>query len=161
MMQPNNVPHNSAKMHWIYSFISNNRNVSMTNLPQELWASQWHGRTSDSWRIHRRRHSHSTWMWADHWLSAGHLGNARFMIKIASLIDLIRHRQNFWAFTKDRFWPDFANIKHDYTQEFYRSYSSFISQCPRTGKFRSVWFNAYIFISICMSSRVQCCSQFK
>ena len=40
--------------------------------------------------------------------------------------------------TKDRFWPDFANIKHDYTQEFYRSYSSFISQCPRTGKFRGV-----------------------
>ena len=42
--------------------------------------------------------------------------------------------------TNDRFWPDFANIKHDYTQEFYRSYSSFISQCPRTGKFRSVWY---------------------
>ena len=35
----------------------------------------------------------------------------------------------YW--TEDRFWPDFANIKH-YTQEFYRSYSSFISQCPRT-----------------------------
>ena len=40
--------------------------------------------------------------------------------------------------TEDRFWPDFANIKHDYTEEFYRSYSSFISQCPRTGKFRAV-----------------------
>ena len=40
--------------------------------------------------------------------------------------------------TEDRFWPDFADIKHDYTQEFYRSYSSFISQCPRTGKFRGV-----------------------
>ena len=38
--------------------------------------------------------------------------------------------------TEDRFWPDFANIKHDYTPEFYRSYSSFISQCRRTGKFR-------------------------
>ena len=40
--------------------------------------------------------------------------------------------------TEDKFWPDFADIKHDYTQEFYRSYSSFISQCPRTGKFRVV-----------------------
>ena len=42
--------------------------------------------------------------------------------------------------TEDRFWPDFADIKHDYTQEFYRSYTSFISQCPRTSKFRSVWY---------------------
>ena len=41
--------------------------------------------------------------------------------------------------TKDRFWSDFANIKHDYTQEFYQSYSAFISQCPRTGKFHCVW----------------------
>ena len=41
--------------------------------------------------------------------------------------------------TEDRFWPEFADIKHDYTQELYWSYSSFISQCPRTGKFRSVW----------------------
>ena len=41
--------------------------------------------------------------------------------------------------TEDRFWPDFADIKHDYTQEFYRSYLSFTSQCPRTGKFRGVW----------------------
>ena len=40
--------------------------------------------------------------------------------------------------TEDRFWPDFADIKHDYTQECYRSYSSFISQGPRTGKFRGV-----------------------
>ena len=40
--------------------------------------------------------------------------------------------------TEDRFGPDFADIKHDYTQEFYRSYSSFISQCPRTGKFCGV-----------------------
>ena len=40
--------------------------------------------------------------------------------------------------TEDRFWPDFAIIKHDYTQELYRSYSCFISQCPRTGKFRGV-----------------------
>ena len=35
--------------------------------------------------------------------------------------------------TEDGFWPDFADIKHDYTQEFYWSYSSFITQCPRTG----------------------------
>ena len=31
----------------------------------------------------------------------------------------------YW--TEDRFWPDFDDIKHDYTQEFYRSYSSFIN----------------------------------
>ena len=36
---------------------------------------------------------------------------------------------------EDRFWPDFTDIKHDYTQKFYRSYSSFISHCLRTGKF--------------------------
>ena len=36
-------------------------------------------------------------------------------------------------------WPDFADIKHDNTQEFYRSYSFFISQCPRTSEFCSVW----------------------
>ena len=41
--------------------------------------------------------------------------------------------------TKDRFWPDFADTKHDYRQAFYQSYSSFISQCPRTGKFCGVW----------------------
>ena len=40
--------------------------------------------------------------------------------------------------TEDRFWRDFADMKQEYTQEFYRSYSSFISQCPRTGKFRGV-----------------------
>ena len=28
--------------------------------------------------------------------------------------------------------PDFADIEHDYTQEFYRSYSSFIIKCPMT-----------------------------
>ena len=27
------------------------------------------------------------------------------------------------------FWPDFADIKHDYTQEFYQSYSSVNSKC--------------------------------
>ena len=30
--------------------------------------------------------------------------------------------------TKERFWPDFADIKHYYTQVFYRSFSFFISQ---------------------------------
>ena len=35
--------------------------------------------------------------------------------------------------TEEWFCPDFADIKHDYTQEFYRSYSSFISKCLRTG----------------------------
>ena len=35
--------------------------------------------------------------------------------------------------TEEGFWPDFADIKHDYTQELYRYYSSFISKCPRTG----------------------------
>ena len=53
--------------------------------------------------------------------------------------------------TEDRVWPGFVDIKHDYTQEFYQSYS-FISQCfyqpmsnivyvyvcPRTGKFPGV-----------------------
>ena len=37
--------------------------------------------------------------------------------------------------TEDRFRPDFA--------EFYRSYSSFISQCPKTGKFRGVYLHLY------------------
>ena len=37
-----------------------------------------------------------------------------------------------------RFWPDIAYIKHCYTQKFYCSYSSFISQCLRTGKFHGV-----------------------
>ena len=32
----------------------------------------------------------------------------------------------------------FADIKHDYAQEFYQSYSSFISQCLSTSKFCSV-----------------------
>ena len=47
--------------------------------------------------------------------------------------------------TEDRFGPDFADIKRDYTQEFYQSYWSFISQCLRTGKFRSVYLNGYIW----------------
>ena len=47
-------------------------------------------------------------------------------------------RATFYFTHWDRFWSDFADIKHDYTQEFYRSYSYFISQCPRTGKFRGV-----------------------
>ena len=42
----------------------------------------------------------------------------------------------YWI--KCRFWPDFAYIKHCYTQKFYCSYSSFISQCLRTGKFHGV-----------------------
>ena len=49
--------------------------------------------------------------------------------------------------TEDRFWADFADIKHDYTQEFHRSYSSFISQCPRTGKFCGVWKWSKLIIS--------------
>ena len=32
-----------------------------------------------------------------------------------------------------------ADFKHDYTQEFYRSYPFFISKCLRTGKFRGIW----------------------
>ena len=57
--------------------------------------------------------------------------------------------------TEDRFWPDFADIKHDYTQEFYQSYSSFISQCPRTGKSRGVctmFANVQATSSPCISS---------
>ena len=63
-----------------------------------------------------------------HWLHASHLGLDQTPQKLLGF-----HR------TEDRFWPDFADIKHDNTQEFYWSYSSFISQCPRTGKFRGVW----------------------
>ena len=37
--------------------------------------------------------------------------------------------------TEEGVWPDF---KHDYIQEFYESYSFFISKCPWTGKFHSV-----------------------
>ena len=35
--------------------------------------------------------------------------------------------------TEEGFWPDFTDIKPDYTQKFYWSYSSFISKCVRTG----------------------------
>ena len=42
-----------------------------------------------------------------------------------------RHCKNFWAFTGPRI--DFADMKHDYTQELYQSNSSFIN------KFRSVF----------------------
>ena len=49
--------------------------------------------------------------------------------------DVRQTRQKLLGFyrTEKEFWPDFAHLKHDYTQEFYRSYSSFISKCPRTG----------------------------
>ena len=43
--------------------------------------------------------------------------------------------------TEEEFWPDFTDIKHDYTQEFNWSYSFFISKCPRTGKFRDVCYS--------------------
>ena len=48
--------------------------------------------------------------------------------------------RQLWDFywTKEGFWPDFADFKHDYTQELYRLYSFFISKCPRTGTFHSV-----------------------
>ena len=41
--------------------------------------------------------------------------------------------------TEDGFWPDFVDLKYDYTQEFYKSYSFYISKCLRTGKFGGVW----------------------
>ena len=53
-----------------------------------------------------------------------------------SLLSGCRHREKLWAFTGPR--TDFADIKHGYTHEFYWSDSSFLSQCPRTGKFRGV-----------------------
>ena len=40
--------------------------------------------------------------------------------------------------TEGGVWPDFVDFKHDYTQEFYRSYSVFTGKCPRTDKFRGV-----------------------
>ena len=57
--------------------------------------------------------------------------------------------RKLWGFhrTEDRFWPDFAHTKHDYTQEFYQSYLSFISQCPRTGKFCGVCH--FLLMQIC------------
>ena len=63
------------------------------------------------------------------------------IISIAKSKSAVQTPRNLLGFhrTEDRFWPDFADIKHDYTQQFYRSYSSFISQCPRTGKFHGVW----------------------
>ena len=51
----------------------------------------------------------------------------------------------YW--TECRFGPDFADIKHCYTQKFYRSYSSFISQCPRSSKFRGVCIRAHHWVT--------------
>ena len=59
------------------------------------------------------------------------------------LIFIIRHLQTpqkllvFYR-TEEGLWPDFVDFKHDYTQEFCRSYSIFISKCLRTGKFRGI-----------------------
>ena len=36
---------------------------------------------------------------------------------------------------EEGFQPDFANFKHDYTQEFYWSCSFFISKCLKTGTY--------------------------
>ena len=41
--------------------------------------------------------------------------------------------KTFGLLLDQEFWSDFAHIKHDYTQEFYRSYSSFSHKYPRTG----------------------------
>ena len=53
----------------------------------------------------------------------------------------IQTPQKLLAFyrTEEGFWSDFADFKHDYTQEFYQSCSFFISKCPRAGKFRGFW----------------------
>ena len=64
-----------------------------------------------------------------------------WLLKITCQEQTLRKLLGFQR-TEDRFWPDFADIKHDYIQEFYRSYSSFISQYPRTSKFRDVCKNS-------------------
>ena len=53
--------------------------------------------------------------------------------------------RKLWSFhwTEGGVWPDFVDFKHDYTQEFYRSYSVFTGKCPRTDKFRGVWPRTY------------------
>ena len=65
--------------------------------------------------------------------------------------------------TTDRFWPDFADIKHDYTQEFYQSYSScFAMSVPSQlthWKYHSLRLNHqsmfwYIHFSVCLFSMI-------
>ena len=59
----------------------------------------------------------------------------------STLFSVIQTPRKLWSFhrTEGEFWPDFVDFIHDYTQEFYRSYSVFTGKCPRTGKFRCVW----------------------
>ena len=47
--------------------------------------------------------------------------------KLYRLMQTLQQLLGFYQ-TEDTFWPDFADIKHNYTEEFYRSYSPFISQ---------------------------------
>ena len=68
-----------------------------------------------------------------------------------SLRFLLACSQTPWKFlgfyrTEDTFWPDFLHIKDGYMQDFYQCYSSFISICPRMGKFPNV----------CLSWRSNC-----
>ena len=53
--------------------------------------------------------------------------------------------RKLWSFyqTEEGYWPDF---KHDNTQEFYRSYSVFTGKCPRSSKFRGVWYTSSMFL---------------
>ena len=50
-----------------------------------------------------------------------------------NILDTVKTFGLLFYRNEEGFWPDFAGIKHDHTQEFYRSCSSFISKCPRTG----------------------------
>ena len=43
----------------------------------------------------------------------------------------------YW--TKEGIWPNCTDFIHDYTQEFYQSYSFYICKYPRTDKFHGVW----------------------
>ena len=66
---------------------------------------------------------------------AWHLFNAKPLheLMITQFSDQTRQKILSFYRTEEGFWPDFADIKHDYAQEFYQSYSSSISKCPRTG----------------------------
>ena len=52
-------------------------------------------------------------------------------------VQIVQTQRKLFSFYRieEGFQPDF---KHEYTQEFYLSYSFFISKCPRTGKFCGV-----------------------
>ena len=78
-------------------------------------------------------------LWSTHVLSTLIHWN-KYLSDVSAIFKHVQTPRKLLGFhqTENRFGPDLADIKHDYTQEFYQSYSFFISQCPRTGKFRGV-----------------------